>query len=216
MVALAVGRLNSVDAVTVDANGTLVRLLDPLPKLDETLWERGVKRTLAEIAHAFAVEGEYYRAHSLLGRDEDSLARLHADCAGVFVGELGAELDPAEFAPAYVGSLEFELVPGAREALERVRALGLPLAVVANWDATLHRTLRRLDVDRLFETVVTSPEAGVLKPDPQIFELALERLGVAPERALHVGDDWVDEEGARRAGMRFAYAPLETALAGVD
>ena len=45
---------------------------------------------------------------------------------------------------------------------------------------------------------------GVEKPDPQIFRIALERMGVAPERALYVGDiRSVDEVGARAAGLHF-------------
>jgi len=210
-----VGRLNGLDAVTVDANGTLVRLVDPLPKLEQALRERGVERTPADIAGAFAVEAGYYQDRSLRGRDEASLARLHADCVGVFLRELGADLDPAEFAPAYVAALEFELVPGAGETLELARAAGLRLAVVSNWDLRLPEILRRLGAGRLFETIVTSSEAGTAKPDPRIFKLALARLQVEAARALHVGDDTRDEEGARRAGMRFAYAPIETALAGI-
>jgi FMN phosphatase YigB (HAD superfamily) len=42
--------------------------------------------------------------------------------------------------------------------------------------------------------------------------LALERLGVPPGRALHVGDEPADEEAARAAGMRFAWAPLQNVL----
>jgi len=79
----------------------------------------------------------------------------------------------------------------------------------------LPEILRRLGAGRLFETIVTSSEAGTAKPDPRIFKLALARLQVEAARALHVGDDTRDEEGARRAGMRFAYAPIETALAGI-
>src|SRR5204863_95186 len=59
-------------------------------------------------------------------------------------------------------------------------------------------------------------EAGAPKPEPAVFLLALEQLGVAPARALHVGDEAGDEDGARAAGMRFAPAPLATALAGWD
>jgi 2-haloalkanoic acid dehalogenase type II len=210
-----VGRLNGLEAITVDANGTLVRLVDPLPKLERALREHCVERTREEIAAAFAAEGEHYRPRSLLGRDEETLQRLHAECAGVFLAELGADIDPVAFAPVYLAALVFEPVPGAVEALERARRAGIPLAVVSNWDARLPEILRRLGVDRLFETIVTSAEAAAAKPDPRIFELALARLRVAPEQVLHVGDDPWDEEGARRAGLRFAHAPIATALAGI-
>jgi HAD superfamily hydrolase (TIGR01509 family) len=69
-----------------------------------------------------------------------------------------------------------------------------------------------LGVAPLVDTIVTSAEAGAAKPDPAIFRLALERLRVQPERALHVGDEPLDEEGARAAGMHFAPAPLRSLL----
>ncbi|HZO62613.1 MAG TPA: HAD-IA family hydrolase, partial [Gaiellaceae bacterium] len=68
--------------------------------------------------------------------------------------------------------------------------------------------------DGLFSAVVTSAEAGAAKPDPAPFRLALDRLGVEPGRAVHVGDEPEDEQGSGAAGMRFAHAPLATAFAG--
>jgi len=204
------GRLTAadLDAVTIDAFGTLVRLRDPVDVLRQALRDQGVERTREEVAAAFEVEGRYYRDHTHEGADEASLALLRRDCAAVFLDALGAGLDPGEFAPTYVASLEFEPMPGAVDAVLELERLGLRLAVVSNWDVALHEHLEELGLADHFDTVVTSAEAGAPKPDPRIFELALERLGVRPERALHIGDAEADEEGARAAGMAFAPAPL--------
>jgi HAD superfamily hydrolase (TIGR01509 family) len=205
------GRLTAadLDAVTIDAFGTLVRLRDPFDALEWALRERGVERTRGEIAAAFAEEGRYYRERSYEGADEASLALLRRDCAAVFLRALGADLDSAEFAPAYVATLEFELLPGTTDAVAELERLGLRLGVVSNWDMALPGYLHELGLAERFAAVVTSAEAGAPKPDPRIFRLALERLGgVRPERALHVGDSEADELGARAAGMAFAPAPL--------
>ena len=204
------GRLTAadLDAVTIDAFGTLVGLREPLDALDEALRARGVRRAREEIAAAFAEEGRYYRDRSYEGADDASLALLRRDCAAVFLAALGVDLDPAEFAPAYVATLEFEPMPGAAEAVAELERLGLRLAVVSNWDVALPDHLEELGLARYFATVVTSAEAGAPKPDPRIFELALERLGVSPSRALHIGDSEADEVGAHAAGMAFAPAPL--------
>jgi putative hydrolase of the HAD superfamily len=204
------GRLTAadLDAVTIDAFGTLVALRDPVAALRRALREHGVERTPEQIAAAFAEEGRYYRDRSYEGADEASLALLRRDCAAVFLDALPAELDPDEFAPVYVASLEFEPMPGAADAVVRLERLGLRLAVVSNWDVALREHLEELGLADHFATVVTSAEAGAPKPDPRIFWLALERLGVRPERALHVGDSEADEQGARAAGMAFAPAPL--------
>jgi putative hydrolase of the HAD superfamily len=204
------GRLTAadLDAVTIDAYGTLVTLRDPTSALDRALRARGVERTREEVAAAFAVEARYYRDRSHEGADEASLALLRRDCAGVFLDALDAHLDPEEFARPYVEALEFEPLPGAVRAVSELGRLGLRLAVVSNWDVALHGYLEQLGLAGRFDAIVTSAEARASKPDPRIFERALERLRVRPERALHVGDSEADEEGARAAGMAFAPAPL--------
>ena len=199
------------DAVTVDGYGTLLELPDPGAALAEALAHAGLTRSREEVAAAFAAEARYYRPRSHLGRDQTSLAALRLDCVRVFLDELRAELEPEPFVEAFIGSLVFAPVPGAVETLERLAARAR-LAVVANWDQSLHEHLARLGLDRFFDAVVTSAEAGAAKPDPAIFHLALGRLGIEPARALHVGDEPADEEGALAAGMRFLPAPLATAF----
>jgi putative hydrolase of the HAD superfamily len=206
-------RFAELEAVTVDGYGTLLQLTDPVPALRAALAERGVERTPDDVAAAFAAEARYYRPHGHEGRDEESLAALRLDCVGVFLGELGDPLAPEEFVDAFIGSLEFEPVPGAVETIRRLRSKGLRLAVVANWDCALPGHLERLGLGGLVDTVVTSARAGVPKPDPAIFELALSELGVRADRALHVGDEPCDQEGARAAGLAFLPAPLKTAFA---
>ena len=173
-----------------------------------------VERSEEDVAAAFAAEARHYRPRSHLGRDDASLALPRRECVEVFLREARAELAPETFVDAFIGALVFEPVPGAAETVEDLRARGLELAVVANWDRSLHEHLERLELDRLFDAVVTSAEAGAAKPDPAIFRAALERLDVEPARALHVGDEEIDEQGARAAGMRFAPAPLESAFEG--
>jgi HAD superfamily hydrolase (TIGR01509 family) len=209
VVALAVGRLTAladVDAVTIDGYGTLLRLGDAVGRLHALL----PLHPRDEVERAFRTEGAYYLAHSVEAGDEASLARLHADCTAVFNGALGSSLTSVQ----YVGALEFEILPGVEEALRWLRARGLALAVVANWDFGLHGHLRRHGLSRWFDSVVTSGEVRARKPDPTPFRAALEALGVAPARAVHIGDyPPHDEEGARAAGMRFQPAPLAQAVA---
>jgi putative hydrolase of the HAD superfamily len=201
----------TLEAVTIDAYGTLVTLRDPVPALTEALAAHGVTRTEQEVRAAFRAEVEYYVVRSHEGRDEATLALLRRDCARVFLDAAGAQLDAAEFAPAFVGALEFEELPGATDACRALAAAGLRLAVVSNWDVGLHDHLAALGLDSLLDAVVTSAEAGAPKPEPPIFELALARLGATADRSVHVGDAEADAEGARAAGLRFEPAPLADA-----
>jgi putative hydrolase of the HAD superfamily len=199
------------EAVTIDAYDTLITLRDPLPALQHALVARGVERTRAQVEDAFAAEVAYYTARNHEGRDEVALALLRRDCARVFLSAAGIELEPDDFAAAFVESLVFEPLPGAVAACEALAAAGLRLAIVSNWDIGLHEHLEKLGLTRLVDTVVTSAEAGAPKPDAAVFLLALARLGVEPGRAVHVGDGPADEEGARGAGLRFEPAPLAAA-----
>jgi putative hydrolase of the HAD superfamily len=75
-------------------------------------------------------------------------------------------------------------------------------------------SMAALGIIELFDTVVVSGDLGVCKPDPRPFAAVTEELGVAPDRILFVGDNWLaDIQGAKRYGMRAAltteYAPAE-------
>jgi FMN phosphatase YigB (HAD superfamily) len=213
MGALAVGRVNAaaLDAVTVDAHGTLLELRDPVPALQAALAARGVERDAEAVRAGFVAEAAYYAPRASEGHDEESLARLQRDCAGVFLVAVEADLDLDEFTPAYVGSLRFGVLPRVVESLDRLQALGLALAVVANWDLTLHRVLDELGLAHYFGSIVHAAR----KPAPDGLLRTLAGLGVDPGRTLHVGDDGADEAAARAAGLGFAYAPLSSAVAGL-
>ena len=98
---------------------------------------------------------------------------------------LGA-MEPFEGAEAFLASLE-----GRKKALVT--------------DLTAHiqyRKIEKLGLSRHFSVLVTSEEAGIEKPHPYIFLLALNKLGVAPGRAAMVGDNYhKDVLGARALGM---------------
>jgi HAD superfamily hydrolase (TIGR01509 family) len=199
------------DAVTLDAHGTLVTLADPVPALTKVLSERGIERTQEAVLAGFRTEAAHYAPRAGEGHDEESLTRLQRECAGVFLEAVDADLDPKEFAPAYVGALHFEVLPGVLDSLERLRALGLELAVVANWDLSLRRLLGEIGLDRYFTVVVHAAH----KPEPDGLLRALAELQVEPARALHIGDDDADRDAAASAGMQFAPAPVTAAVAAI-
>jgi len=199
-------RFAELDAVTLDAFGTLVDLADPVPGLHAALRERGIECGADEVRDAFLAEGAYYRRHSFEGHEATSLAELRTRCASVFLEALACDLDPAEFAVPFVGALRFEAIPGARESVGSLRRRGLALAVVSNWDIALPDHLAGVGLGGM--PVITSASVGVPKPDPKPFAVAVEKLGVRPGRTLHVGDSDADRDGAGAAGLRFAPAPL--------
>jgi HAD superfamily hydrolase (TIGR01509 family) len=204
-------RAADLDAVTLDAHGTLVRLSDPVPALVNVLAERGVERTQEAVFAGFRTEAAHYAPRASEGHDEESLARLQRECAAVFLHAVEADLDPEEFAPAYVGALHFEVLPGVPASLERLRELGLELAVVANWDLSLRLLLAEIGLARYFGVVVHAAR----KPAPEGILRALGELRVEPARALHIGDGDADRSAAGAAGVHFIPAPVPDAVAAI-
>jgi putative hydrolase of the HAD superfamily len=200
----------NLDAVTVDAMGTLVELDAPVERLALALRERGLERSDEQVGAAFRTEVAYYLEHKVSARDDPTLADLRRECARVFLESASADLDPTAFAPAFVEAMVFEPVEGSVGAVESLRAAGLTLACVSDWDIGLEEQLSKAGIGHLFDLVLTSAEAGAPKPDPALFEEALRRLGVPAVRTLHVGNSEADNAGASAAGMSFEPVPLAT------
>lgn len=98
---------------------------------------------------------------------------------------------------------KFAIYDDVIPALDALDALGVRSAIVSNWDYSLHRILKAKGLTERFEVVIASLEEGVEKPEPRIFEIAMEQLGVTPDQVAHIGDDPLDDfTGARNAGLR--------------
>jgi putative hydrolase of the HAD superfamily len=120
--------------------------------------------------------------------------------------ELHRHLD-SEFADAALWSTPID---GAREGLRRLADTGVRLGVVSNADGMMAQRLRELEILQVgpgvgvrVDCVIDSGDVGVMKPDPAIFRIALEAMGVPAHDAWYVGDmPAFDVVGARRAGLR--------------
>ena len=96
----------------------------------------------------------------------------------------------------------YRLFDDVPPALERLQRAGLILGVISNFEAWLDRLLGELGVRTTFAVRVISGIEGIEKPDPRIFELAMERAGVGPERSVYVGDNpEFDVDPALAVGM---------------
>jgi HAD superfamily hydrolase (TIGR01549 family) len=92
--------------------------------------------------------------------------------------------------------------PDVVPALAEFRRRGLRLVVVSNANGTLRHLFGRLGLAKWFDHLLDSHEWGVEKPDPKLFQLALEQTGADAARTVHVGDLYqVDVIGARRANL---------------
>ena len=195
-----------IQAVFLDALGTLLELQRPWPTLVAQLAARGAMVEEAQAEIAMRAEMLHYRENCHTARDAPSLAALRADCTEVLRAGLGPaarDVPADDLEAAMLASLRFHPYPEVVEELHALRAAGRRVVVVSNWDISLHEVLAQTGLDKLVQGVVTSAEIGASKPDPAIFVPALELAGVEPEESLHAGDDVdIDVAGARAAGLR--------------
>jgi FMN phosphatase YigB (HAD superfamily) len=199
------------DAVLLDAGGVFV-----LPDPDRILGafsraECSVPREVLAEAH--------YRAAARFGIHLDVEAcwtEAWLEYLQTYVDECGVPQDRRdevhrhldnEFADA---ALWVEPVPGSREGLQSLADAGVRLGIISNADGMMGPRLEQLELCQVgpgigveIECVVDSGNVGVMKPDPRIFQAAVDLLGLEPDQVWYVGDmPAIDVVGARRAGIR--------------
>lgn len=207
--------MSAVRAVFVDVLGTLVELEPPAPALREEIERRtGVDVGDERAAAAFGAEISYYLAHHLEGRDMEGVEALRDRCAEEIRRTLQLEgLDHATAREAMLAALRFRAFDDAEPALTGLRARGVQLVAVSNWDASLPSVLEETGLAPRLDGAVSSAVIGAAKPDPAVFDAALAAAGCGPHEAFHVGDSPDgDVEGARAAGIRTALLDRHGAL----
>lgn len=197
--------MTDIQAVLFDAGNTLIWLDHPY--IVELLREHGIHTTMEAL-----MEAEY--GAKLLFDELSRAGELDERARGrMFFAEIFRRVgvDEAQF-PVLAQRLfarhaERNLWGNVRErtveTLEELRRRGYRLGVISNADGRAEQALDAVALREHFELVVDSGLVGIDKPDPRIFHHALERMGIAPEQAVYVGDIYeIDVQGARAAGMR--------------
>jgi putative hydrolase of the HAD superfamily len=159
--------------------------------------ESGV--SLEELGRAMARATEEHGEHPLFVLERGEIS----------ISEFRARIEPHladGFDLIRLSTLYFDRMKPNRAMIEfvrEVRGRGLRTALLTNnvreWEPQWRSKLP--EIDELFEVVVDSAFVGIRKPDPAIYELTLERLGVAAEDCVFVDDLEVNCETARSLGM---------------
>jgi putative hydrolase of the HAD superfamily len=205
--------VTAIEAVVSDFGGVLTTpLVDAFAALqDEDGLERGALG--AALRHAAERDGRHPLHELECGRitERAFIERLVAQLRE----DLGRDVELHSFSTRYFAALR----PNEPmvEFLRALRERGYRLAMLTNnvreWEP---RWRAMLPVDDLFEVVVDSAFVGLRKPDPAIYRLTCERLGVPPERCLFVDDVEVNCAAATEVGMTAVrFRTNEQAIAGM-
>ncbi len=109
----------------------------------------------------------------------------------------------------------FHLYEDVVPCLERLKLAGYSLAVISNWDRSLPWVLDMYALTGYFDLALASLVEGVEKPDPRLFEIALEKLGARADETIHIGDNPIDDvQGARSAGIHAVLLDRTGAIVG--
>jgi putative hydrolase of the HAD superfamily len=171
----------------------------------------GTPHPLEEIERAYDVQGKRLWDIWSRGADIDERAQI-----GIVLSELGTRPDEADNAIvedlievynevlARTPPVPFD---GASELLGTLKDRGLSMAIISNTGRTggefFRGLLEEYGLAQYFEAMTFSNEAGIRKPNKEIFLDTLKQLEVGPEEAIHVGDDSdTDVMGAKNAGMK--------------
>ncbi|WP_051304316.1 HAD family hydrolase [Calidithermus chliarophilus] len=193
---------NPIRAICFDFDGTLAQFEGDFAQLTAFCCDRlgidpGDRAFLATYEREIRAEGHVTFA----------LALRRALEAHGYPVPAGLEAFAAEVTARYAA--EVRLLPGVREVLAYFAHL--PKAVITNGPADMQwAALRNVGLEREFQAVVVSgdPDVAVRKPNPRIFHLACERLGVPPHETLMIGDHLeADVQGAIAAGLQGLYRP---------
>src|SRR3990172_1406584 len=185
-----------IEAATLDAAGTLVTVAERVGTTYARIAARhGIDRAPSGLEARFHVA---FRAAPPLACPDVDPARLGA-CERSWWRRVVSETLDAPGAPGFDACFDelftyyaepraWRVYPDVRPALTQLRARGLRLARVSNFDRRLDGILAGLDLATLVDLIVLSSVAGAAKPAPAIFQAALAGLGVPAAHALHAGD----------------------------
>jgi putative hydrolase of the HAD superfamily len=200
------GRTRSkVSALLFDFGGTLAFLDFEL--LAAEFSRPGRKLDPLKLEHAEYAGRAALDRHLMSGKSRDQNAayedffRAWMEAAGVPQREF-ADI-AARFRAMHEEACMWRIVrEGTHEALERLKSAGLKLGIVSNADGRVAADAKRFGLAEFFDVIIDSHVVGVEKPNPKIFQFALDALEVPPEEAMYAGDIYtIDMLGARAAGI---------------
>ncbi|MEV6099790.1 HAD family phosphatase [Nocardia sp. NPDC051981] len=190
------------DAVLWDMDGTL---LD-----SEKLWDMALR----ELAGEYGRELTDTVRHALIGASGPNAFRILFEGLGIeHTSE--AVATASDWMERRVTELFHGPVPwrpGAREALEMVRAAGIPMALVTNTKRSLTEYGLNTIGREFFGATVCADEVPHGKPAPDVYLRAAELLGVAPENAVAIEDSPTGSIAAQAAGCALLVVPCEVAV----
>jgi epoxide hydrolase-like predicted phosphatase len=176
-------------AVFIDFGGVIMRTEDKGPRTRQAERLGMTSRDLEKIIF----ESESSLRASTGEIPEDAHWQAVAEALGVSREEAD-KITAAFFSGDRVDAILLEFL----RSLRPERKVGL----ISNAWSGLRALITRQEFDDVFDEMIISAEVGLVKPDPRIYRLALDKLGMLPEESVFLDDVLINVEAARSAGMQ--------------
>ena len=188
--------MEGIRACVFDAYGTLFDVHSAVGRLRPQLGPQA--DTLSQLWRTKQLEYSWLRA--LMGRHAD-FWQVTGEALDYALARTGA--DASLRAPLMQASLTLDAYPEVGDVLRRLRAAGLKLAILSNGEpAMLAAAVENAGIGALLDAVISVEEAGVYKPDPRVYRLAVDRLAVRAEQIAFQSSNAWDVNGAACFGLR--------------
>jgi 2-haloacid dehalogenase len=189
--------MEGIRACVFDAYGTLFDVHSAVGRLQPRIGAKADE--LSQLWRTKQLEYSWLRA--LMGRHAD-FWQVTGDALDHALARLAIEPEPirAALMDAY---LQLRAYPEAPDVLARLRAAGLKLAVLSNGEPRmLDAAVRNAGLADLLDAVLSVEEVGVFKPDPRVYQLAVDRLAVPADQISFQSSNAWDVNGAATFGLR--------------
>ncbi len=204
----------SIRAVFFDVGFTLLDIHPSIPEIVAAVAARHERRIpLARLEAALPVAETHFaelaQARPDTWSDDAAINRFWQDYYAVLLRESLPDAPDGEIVMlareaqlAFDSGESYALFPDVIPTLDTLKTHGLTLGIVSDWGLSLGMIMRHHDLTPYFDFAVVSAATRRAKPDPALYQLALERANAIPDYAIHIGDSYVrDVLGARAAGV---------------
>jgi putative hydrolase of the HAD superfamily len=198
----SINPFSSIRAIAFDVGGTLIQ---PWPSVGHIYAAVAARHGLNGVS-VETLNRQFAAAWKNLRNFNYTSSEWHSLVNQIFLGLAQVPVSDSLFSDLYDRFAQadtWRIFDDVLPALEFLKARGLKLGIISNWDERLRPMMRQLNLDRFFQTIVVSCEVGQCKPSAAIFRQAAQKLDLQPSEILHIGDSpALDVAAASAAGFR--------------
>jgi len=170
----------------------------------EQLKSIGISKSMEELGLAFHLSDKFYmREHpGALGKKSEQVMKEYYETLHGYLQIPNVDLITNMHLAVRNIIPEWKIFKETISTLETLKASGIGVGLISNWDTTARDVLSKTGILPLLDEVIISSEIGIEKPDERIFLHALDRIHVPAEECLYVGDNYYDDVlGSQKVGM---------------